>query len=159
MSGENFRLFSSLEIPLGQGLSGWVAENRKPIINGNPSVEPGYLNDETKFTTMRSALAVPLIGLNGTISVLTLYHTERDAFTKDHLRILLAIAPQGRAVHRERSAVPAGRKLRVHRLHDRAAQRPLVVPAPGRRTGALPAPEFAAGGAGVRHERLQAGQR
>ncbi len=71
VNGENFRLFSSLEIPLGQGLSGWVAEKRKPIINGNPSVEPGYLDDETKFTTMRSALAVPLIGLNGTVSVLT----------------------------------------------------------------------------------------
>jgi diguanylate cyclase (GGDEF)-like protein/putative nucleotidyltransferase with HDIG domain len=94
VSGENFRLFSSLEIPLGQGLSGWVAENRKPILNGNPSVEPGYLNDETKFTTMRSALSVPLLGLNGTVSVLTLYHSERDAFTNDHLRILLAIVPK-----------------------------------------------------------------
>ncbi|HYL76843.1 MAG TPA: HD domain-containing phosphohydrolase [Bryobacteraceae bacterium] len=94
VNGENFRLFSALEIPLGQGLSGWVADNRKPIINGNPSVEPGYLNDETKFTSMRSALSVPLIGLNGTVSVLTLYHNERDAFTKDHLRILLAIAPK-----------------------------------------------------------------
>jgi diguanylate cyclase (GGDEF)-like protein len=94
VNGENFRLFSSLEIPLGQGLSGWVAENRKPIINGNPTVEPGYLSDETKFTTMRSALSVPLIGLNGTVSVLTLYHNEKDAFTQDHLRILLAIVPK-----------------------------------------------------------------
>jgi diguanylate cyclase (GGDEF)-like protein/putative nucleotidyltransferase with HDIG domain len=94
VNGENFRLFSSLEIPLGQGLSGWVAEKRKPILNGNPSVEPGYLDDETKFTTMRSALAVPLIGLNGTVSVLTLYQTERDAFTNDHLRILLSIVPK-----------------------------------------------------------------
>ncbi len=94
VNGENHRLFSSLEIPLGQGLSGWVAEKRKPIVNGNPSVEPGYLDDETKFTTMRSALAVPLIGLNGTVSVLTLYHSERDAFTMDHLRILLGIVPK-----------------------------------------------------------------
>ena len=94
VNGENFRLFSALEIPLGQGLSGWVADNKKPIINGNPSVEPGYLMDESKFTTMRSALSVPLIGMNGTVSVLTLYHTERDAFTKDHLRILLAIVPK-----------------------------------------------------------------
>src|SRR5579863_196876 len=45
VNGDNFRLFSSLRIPLGQGLSGWVAQNKKPIINGNPSVEPGYLND------------------------------------------------------------------------------------------------------------------
>jgi diguanylate cyclase (GGDEF)-like protein/putative nucleotidyltransferase with HDIG domain len=94
VSGENLRLFSSLDIPLGQGLSGWVAENRKPIVNGNPAVEPGYLDDETKFTTMRSALAVPLIGLNGTVSVLSLYRSERDAFTNDHLRIMLAIVPK-----------------------------------------------------------------
>jgi diguanylate cyclase (GGDEF)-like protein/putative nucleotidyltransferase with HDIG domain len=92
VSGENLRLFSSLEIPLGQGLSGWVAENRKAIVNGNPAVESGYLNDETKFTTMRSALAIPLVGLSSPVNVLTLYHSERDAFTKDHLRILLAIA-------------------------------------------------------------------
>lgn len=94
VNGENLRLFSSLEIPMGQGLSGWVAEKRRPIINGNPAVEPGYLNDESKFTTMRSALAVPLIGLNGTVSVLTLYRTETSAFTNDHLRILLAIVPK-----------------------------------------------------------------
>ena len=45
VKGESFRLFSSLEIPVGQGLSGWVAENDLPILNGNPAVEPGYLND------------------------------------------------------------------------------------------------------------------
>jgi diguanylate cyclase (GGDEF)-like protein/putative nucleotidyltransferase with HDIG domain len=92
VSGDDFRLFSALEIPVGQGLSGWVAENRKPILNGNPSVEPGYLNDPSKFSTLRSAVAVPLEGVNGVLGVMTLYHAERDAFTKDHLRILLAIS-------------------------------------------------------------------
>jgi len=92
VNGDNFRLFSSLRIPLGQGLSGWVAQNKKPIINGNPSVEPGYLNDPTKFSTLRSALAVPLEGVAGGIGVLALYRSERDAFTSDHLRILLAIS-------------------------------------------------------------------
>ncbi len=92
VSGDDFRLFSALEIPVGQGLSGWVAENRKPILNGNPSVEPGYLNDPAKFSTLRAAVAVPLEGVNGCLGVMTLYHAERDAFTKDHLRILLAIS-------------------------------------------------------------------
>jgi diguanylate cyclase (GGDEF)-like protein/putative nucleotidyltransferase with HDIG domain len=92
VSGDNHRLFASLRIPLGQGLSGWVAQNRKPIINGNPSVEPGYLNDPTKFSTLRSALAIPLEGLAGVVGVLALYHAEVDAFTSDHLRILLAIS-------------------------------------------------------------------
>jgi diguanylate cyclase (GGDEF)-like protein/putative nucleotidyltransferase with HDIG domain len=92
VSGDDFRLFSSLEIPVGQGLSGWVAENRKPIVNGNPSVEPGYLNDATRFSTLRSALAVPLEGLNGIVGVLTLYHAAKDAFNNDHLRVLLALS-------------------------------------------------------------------
>src|SRR3984893_3331544 len=92
VSGDNHRLFSSLRIPLGSGLSGWVAQNRKPTINGNPSVEPGYLNDPTKFSTLRSALAIPLEGLAGVVGVLALYHAETDAFTSDHLRILLAIS-------------------------------------------------------------------
>src|SRR5262249_57228555 len=28
VSGDNFRLFAALRIPLGEGLSGWVAQNR-----------------------------------------------------------------------------------------------------------------------------------
>ncbi|MDE3197566.1 MAG: diguanylate cyclase [Acidobacteriota bacterium] len=92
VSGENLRLFTSLEIPMGQGLSGWVAENNKPILNGNPSVEAGYLNDPTKYSTLRAALAAPLNGVNGTLGVLALYRAERDAFSKENLRILIAIS-------------------------------------------------------------------
>lgn len=91
VTGDNFRLFASLEIPLGQGLSGWVAETGKPIVNGNPSVEPGYLNDPTRFSTLRSALAVPLEGVTGVIGVLALYHGTRDCYSRDHLRIVQAI--------------------------------------------------------------------
>jgi diguanylate cyclase (GGDEF)-like protein/putative nucleotidyltransferase with HDIG domain len=92
VTGDDFRLFSALEIPMGQGLSGWVAENNKPIVNGNPSVEPGYMNDPSKYSKLRSALAVPLEGLSGVLGVLSLYRAEKDAFTRDHLRILLAIS-------------------------------------------------------------------
>src|SRR5205807_9784838 len=92
VAGDDFRLFSSLEIPMGQGLSGWVASNGKPIINGNPSVEPGYLNDPTKFSILRSGMAVPLFGINEVVGVLTLYKAAADSFTKDHLRILMAIS-------------------------------------------------------------------
>ena len=92
VSGENFRLFSSLRIPLGEGLSGWVAQNHKAILNGNPSVEPGYLNDPTKYSTLRSALAMPIEGVTGIAAVLALYRTGQDAFTADDLRVLEAIA-------------------------------------------------------------------
>jgi diguanylate cyclase (GGDEF)-like protein/putative nucleotidyltransferase with HDIG domain len=93
VSGENFRALSSLKIRVGEGLCGWVAENSRPIVNGNPQVEAGYSNDPVKHTTLlQSALVVPLEGLNGVVGVLAMYHTNRDAFTPDHLRILLAVA-------------------------------------------------------------------
>ena len=92
VSGENFRVLSSLKIRVGEGLCGWVAENCKPIMNGNPQVEAGYAVDLGKHSTLQSALVVPLEGLNGVVGVLAMYHANRDAFTPDHLRILLAVA-------------------------------------------------------------------
>ena len=92
VSGENFRMLSSLKIRVGEGLCGWVAENCKPIVNGNPQVEAGYIVDPEKHTTLQSAIAVPLEGLNGVVGVLAMYQANRDAFTPDHLRILLAVA-------------------------------------------------------------------
>jgi diguanylate cyclase (GGDEF)-like protein/putative nucleotidyltransferase with HDIG domain len=91
VSGDNFRLLSSLKIPVGEGLCGWVAQNSKPIINGNPAVEPGYATDQRKITELRSALAVPLVGIGGLVGVLALYQSEEDAFTSDHLRVLQVI--------------------------------------------------------------------
>jgi diguanylate cyclase (GGDEF)-like protein/putative nucleotidyltransferase with HDIG domain len=92
VSGENFRMLSSMKVKVGEGLCGWVAENCKPIVNGNPQVEAGYVVDPGKHTTLQSALVVPLEGLNGVVGVLAMYQANRDAFTPDHLRILLAVA-------------------------------------------------------------------
>ncbi len=92
VSGENFRMLSSLKIKLGEGLCGWVAANCKPIVNGNPQVEAGYVVDPGKHIALQSALVVPLEGLNGVVGVLAMYQANRDAFTPDHLRILLAVA-------------------------------------------------------------------
>jgi diguanylate cyclase (GGDEF)-like protein/putative nucleotidyltransferase with HDIG domain len=112
VNGEDYRLFSSLRIPLGQGLSGWVAENGKPIVNGNPSVEPGYLNDPTQCSMLRSAVAVPLEGPAGIVGVIALYHMERDAFTRDHLRILSGIST--------RIAVAVDNALKFHQVESSA---------------------------------------
>ena len=91
-SGDDAALFSSLAIPLGEGISGWVVQNNKPIVNGNPSVEPGYLNDRTKFSMHRSALSVPLPGVQGVVGALTLYHRDAGAFSNDHMRVLMAVS-------------------------------------------------------------------
>ena len=91
VSGDNFRLFSAMRIPVGTGLVGWVAQNVLPIVNGNPAVEVGFGHDDRNTNEPRSALAVPLEGVTGLVGVLALYQAGPDAFTSDHLRVLQVI--------------------------------------------------------------------
>ncbi len=91
-SGLTSQIFASLEIPVGQGLSGWVVENGKAIINGNPAVEPGYAEASGQLGALHSALSIPFgDGVDQLSGALTLYRTEKDAYNADHLRVLLAI--------------------------------------------------------------------
>ena len=91
VSGDNFRILTSLQIPMGTGLCGWVAQNARPILNGNPAVEAGFQHDPKNPNEPRSALAVPLEGVTGLVGVLALYQASPDAFTNDHLRVLQVI--------------------------------------------------------------------
>jgi putative nucleotidyltransferase with HDIG domain len=108
LDAEDYREFASQEVPLGAGLSGWVAENRKSIINGNPAVEPGYLSNPAKFSALRSALAVPLETNGGVVGVLSIYREERDSFTTEDLAWLLSAAPTAaQALDLPSKAVPS----------------------------------------------------
>lgn len=88
--GVDYDLFTSIEIPLGQGVSGWVAQTEKPIINGDPAAETKYLGDRARVSVLQSVLSVPLRGREGAAGVLSLYLRAKHGFTKDHLRLLLA---------------------------------------------------------------------
>lgn len=91
LHGEGSRHIRRVDIPLGQGVSGWVAENGKPMLNGNPTVEPGY-SDDADAGFLRSAISVPLgAEANPSAGALTLYRSEANAYNKDHVRILLAV--------------------------------------------------------------------
>jgi diguanylate cyclase (GGDEF)-like protein/putative nucleotidyltransferase with HDIG domain len=92
VNGEDFRSLASLQIPLGEGLCGWVAQNQKVIVNGNPAVEVGSSNDLMKTTKLQSALATPLLGLKSVVGVLALYRLEASTFTSENLRVLLAVS-------------------------------------------------------------------
>ena len=93
---------------MGQGLSGWVAENRKPIINGNPSVEPGYLNDPAKFSTCVRRWRCRWKGVTGVIGVLALYHARARRLHQRPPAHSAGDQREDGAVHRERAEVPAG---------------------------------------------------
>jgi putative methionine-R-sulfoxide reductase with GAF domain len=92
MDGESQARFAALEIPMGRGLAGWVAEYGTAIINGDPSVEPGFVNEPA----LGSALAVPLESPDGVAGVLSLYRRERNAFRTQELRVLFSVATRVR---------------------------------------------------------------
>ena len=114
---------------MGQGLCGWVAANRKPIVNGNPLVEPGFLKDGDRSPLLLSALAVPLEGVNRTVGVLGLYRRQKDAFTGDHLRILLAISAKLGFSIENALKYQTAENSRYHRLLDGAAECTVALPA------------------------------
>lgn len=92
VDGVDSGLFSSLKIPMGDGLSGWVAENDKTILNGSAAVEAVCATGPLTVTTLRSALAAPLEGTSGVIGVVAIYGLETAPFSSEHLRILLGLS-------------------------------------------------------------------
>ena len=92
VDGENAKAFSNEPVPLGEGISGWVAQSGKPILNGNAAVENSYKSKFGCSGGLRAALSISLLDLKQEVfGVLTLYAMTPDSFQRDHLRILLAM--------------------------------------------------------------------
>jgi phosphoserine phosphatase RsbU/P len=79
------------DIPLGRGLVGTAALEKKPVLVADVSKDPRYIkaNPET-----RSELCVPLIHKDDVIGVLDLEHTRKGFFTEEHVRTMTTLAAQ-----------------------------------------------------------------
>ena len=86
---EEFKIFVPIEIPLGMGIVGTVAQTGIPEIVNDASQDPRYIVDDQ---ARLSELAVPLIVKNKVIGVIDSEHPERDFFTKYHQDALSTIA-------------------------------------------------------------------
>ena len=92
VEGDRTRQFSTASMAVGEGISGWVAQSGKPILNGNATMEPGSPAGPDGTPAYRAALSIPLLDLQKqTFAVLTCYSSRNDAFSRDHLRILQAM--------------------------------------------------------------------
>lgn len=91
-AGQDRDGLEALAVRQGEGLMGWVAEVGKPILNGNPAVEPGYVQREGA-SALGSALALPLVNAGRVVGVVALYRRERDAFAASELVTLLDLCP------------------------------------------------------------------
>ena len=84
-------------IAVGEGLAGWVARNRRTVVNADPRValEAAGLEGETP---LKSAIVCPLSVGDTFIGCLALYHTESNRYTEDHRRLMERVAEQAGAV-------------------------------------------------------------
>jgi diguanylate cyclase (GGDEF)-like protein len=81
----------------GQGLTGWVARNRRPLVNARPSADIEATSSDAP-TVLQSALVCPLIFGERFIGTLAVYHTEPSFYRDDHRRLLDRVCEQTAAV-------------------------------------------------------------
>ena len=83
-----------VEVPrirLGEGLVGYAALHREPVLVPDVSLDPRYIN---LVPDVRSELAIPLLLKDRCIGVFDLESPELDAFTKRDVEILTLLAGQ-----------------------------------------------------------------
>ena len=96
-SGIDADVIQQIAVSNGEGLTGWVARNRRPLVNARPSadLEAAGL---TATTTLQSALVCPLLFNDQFIGTLSVYHTEPGFYRDDHRRLLDRVSEQAGAV-------------------------------------------------------------
>ncbi|HXU08153.1 MAG TPA: GAF domain-containing protein [Blastocatellia bacterium] len=75
------------KIELGEGVTGWVLENRKPFWNANPRLDLpiSLFPDATEFKTL---IAFPIISNSVTYGAVTLYSSKLKEYSQSNRRLM-----------------------------------------------------------------------
>ncbi len=87
---------SKFRLPVGQGIAGTVARERKPAIINDVRADARWspkMDEQSGFTT-RSILAVPMLVRGRLIGVVEAINRKEGAFTPEHLRTFEAFSSQ-----------------------------------------------------------------
>ena len=76
---------------LGEGLVGWAALHKEPVLVADVSTDPRYVN---LVEDARSELVIPMLIKDRCIGVFDLESPELNAFTKEHKELLTLLASQ-----------------------------------------------------------------
>jgi sigma-B regulation protein RsbU (phosphoserine phosphatase) len=78
-------------IKLGEGLVGWAALHKEPVLVADVSTDPRYIN---LVEDVRSELVIPMLIKERCIGVFDLESPELNAFTKENKELLTLLASQ-----------------------------------------------------------------
>ena len=96
-TGTDSELIQQLVVHTGQGLIGWVARNRRPLVNAQPQADLVAVGSNAR-TALQSALVCPLVVGGELIGTLAVYHTDPGFYQDDHSRLLDRICGQAAGV-------------------------------------------------------------
>jgi diguanylate cyclase (GGDEF)-like protein len=96
-TGTDYELMQQLTLNGGQGVTGWVARNRRPLVNARPSTDLEAAGSSLP-TALQSALVCPLLLGDRVIGTLAVYHTSPGFYGDDHRRLLDRVCEQAAAV-------------------------------------------------------------
>jgi diguanylate cyclase (GGDEF)-like protein/putative nucleotidyltransferase with HDIG domain len=97
-TGTDAEIVQNLTMRNGHGLTGWVARNRRPLVNARPSADLEAGGLESTATALQSALVCPLVINERFIGTLSVYHIDAGCYTDDHRRLLDRVCEQAAAV-------------------------------------------------------------
>ena len=103
-TGTDSEVIRQVALPSGEGLNGWVARNRRPLVNARPSADLEAIGSNVP-TVLQSALICPLILGERLIGTLAVYHTEPSFYSEDHRRLLDRVCEQAAAAVIDNSVV------------------------------------------------------
>ncbi len=96
-TGTDADVIQQISVRTGEGLTGWVARNRRPLVNARPSADLEAAGlDHT--TSLQSALVCPLLFSERFIGTLSVYHVDAAFYRDDHRRLLDRVSEQAAAV-------------------------------------------------------------
>lgn len=83
----------TLKISLGEGIAGWVAENKEPLLIQNLDTDPRFQNSKRTNYENNSLISVPLLFQNELIGVLNI-NNKKDgySFNRNDLKLTCAIS-------------------------------------------------------------------
>lgn len=86
-------LLNRLKLRLGQGITGWVAENGKPVaISHNASLDPRFqLFDELPEDRYQALLSVPMLSRDRLVGVINLQHREPHLHSQREINLVAVI--------------------------------------------------------------------
>jgi diguanylate cyclase (GGDEF)-like protein/putative nucleotidyltransferase with HDIG domain len=97
-TGTDAEIVQQVAVRTGEGLTGWVARNRRPLVNARPSADFEAAGMTGVTSSLQSALVCPLLFNDTFIGTLSVYHVQPAFFRDDHRRLLDRVSEQAAAV-------------------------------------------------------------